>query len=514
MSEVPYAIAAPPQSRVRSALFGRTAILAALALSLGGGAVLRVWRIDALGFNSDETVYAGQAASIANDPSLRDLFPIFRAHPLLFQAVLSLPFRLHVSDLYGRLLETAVALATIVVVYKIGRLLYGPAAGVAAALILAAMPYDVVVSRQVLLDGPMTLLSTVALYCLARYAVQARPAWLYAAGGALGLTLLAKETAVLLLGSVYAFLALSPGIAVRLRHVLGALAVMLLTIAPYPVSLLFSGSSATGEHYLVWQLFRRANHGLLFYPEQVSLAVGPATLVAAVVGLRVLRARNSWRESLLVSWLVVPVVFFELWPVKGFHYLLVAAPPLALLAGRTLAAWPGDLRLGRLSLPGRWTRVLAVAAVLATLVPVSIGRIEPAASATFLAGSGGVPGGREVGRWVDAHVPQGATLLALGPSMANIVEFYGHRKVYGLSVSPNPLHRNPAYEPVGNPDLRIRHNDIQYLVWDAYSANRSPFFSRTLLRYADRYHGRIVHTAFVGSGGSRTPVIVVYAVRP
>jgi hypothetical protein len=103
--------------------------------------------------------------------------------------------------------------------------------------------------------------------------------------------------------------------------------------------------------------------------------------------------------------------------------------------------------------------------------------------------------------------------------MANIVQYYGHRKAYGLSVSPNPLRRNPAYEPVENPDWSIRQNELQYLVWDSFSAARSPFFSDKLLRYADRYNGRVVHTESVPvstAGGAvvEKPLIVVYQVRP
>jgi hypothetical protein len=110
-------------------------------------------------------------------------------------------------------------------------------------------------------------------------------------------------------------------------------------------------------------------------------------------------------------------------------------------------------------------------------------------------------------------------MLAIGPSMANIIQFYGHRKTFGLSVSPNPLRRNPVYEPIENPDLEIRHNDLQYLVWDSYSASRSSFFGDKILRYADRYNGRVVHaeTVLVKTRDGRQvrkPVIVIYAVRP
>jgi hypothetical protein len=486
-----------------------------LALIVGVAAFLRFWHINALGYNSDEAVYAGQGASIANDPQLTPFFPVFRAHPLLFQSLLSIGYHFGAGDLFGRSLAAIFGIATVLLVYEIGRLLYGHRTGLVSAALLAVMPYHVVTSRQVLLDVPMVFFATLTLYLLARYALGGRPIWLYAAAGSMGLTFLSKETSILLMGAGYAFFALRPEIRVRIRRFAIALAITALVVSPYPLSLHFAGHSNTGQNYLAWQLFRRPNHDWKFYGEVVPPAIGFAVVVLALAGLWLLRREKSWRETLLVSWIVVPVAFFELWPVKGFQYLLPIAPAFALLAGRTLARWPDTV--GRLR--RRWVVPVAAALVSLSLVVPSWQRIEPSSSGTFLAGSGGVPGGREVGTWLDAHVPKGAVLLAVGPSMANIMEFYGHRKAYGLSVSPNPLHRNPAYEPVVNPDLLLRRNEAQYIVWDAFSANRTPFFSNKLKSYVDRYHGVAVHTESISvrtNDGklARRPVIIIYEVHP
>jgi hypothetical protein len=169
---------------------------------------------------------------------------------------------------------------------------------------------------------------------------------------------------------------------------------------------------------------------------------------------------------------------------------------------------------------GRWIVAAAVAVVATTLLVPSVNKVtaDSSASASSLAGTGGVPGGREAGRWIDAHVPRGATFMTIGPSMANIIEFYGHRQALGLAVSPNPLNRNPSYKPLPNPDRSIRNADVQYLAWDAYSATRSHFFAASITRFADRYSGRVVHTEYVTSheGGRQVkkPVIVIYQVRP
>ena len=492
-----------------------------LAATLGASIALRVWQIDALGYNSDEAVYAGQAASIADDPKLQEFFPVFRAHPLLFQSILSIGYHFGVNDLFGRLVSAAVGVATIGIVYMLGSLLYGRKAGILAALFVALMPYHVVVTRQVLLDGPMTLFATLTLYFLARFATTERPEWLYAAGAAMGLTFLSKETSILFLGAIYAFFALAPSVRVNIRDLVLSVGIMALVIAPFPLSLIFAGRAETGEQYLTWQLFRRPNHDWAFYPTTVPEVIGPLVILAAIAGLWLLRRENSWRETLLLSWIAVPALFFQLWPVKGFQYLLPIAPPIAVLAARTLARWsPAEsLSILRGRLNGTWIAPLAAGIIAVTLLIPSWQRIQPSTSDSFLAGSGGVPGGREAGKWIDEHVPEGAKLLTIGPSMANILQFYGHRKAYGLSVSPNPLHRNPSYEPVPNPDLLLRSNELQYVVWDAFSASRSSSFSESLLRYADRYNGRVVHTESVrvttpDGEKAEKPVIVIYEVRP
>jgi len=499
----------------------RQSVLLTLVLAVPA-VTLRVWQIDALGVNSDEAVYAGQGASLAGDTDLLPYFPVFRAHPLLFQALLSVPYHFWgVSTLVGRLIAAAFGVATVLMIYLIGKLLYGSRAGYVAAMIAAAMPYLVLVNRQILLDGPMTFFATLSLYLMCRYASDGRHVWLYAAAGTLGLTFLSKETAILLLGGVYAFLALTPSIALRVRHLIGATALYFAVISVYPLAVLLSGARGTGENFLVWQLLRRANHSWTFYPTVVPPALGIPVVVAAVAGAWFLRKQSSWRESLLVWWIMGPVIFFEIWAVKGFQYLLPISAPVAILAARALCAIPGQtIHLRGRRLPRQALFHSATAVTVAWLLISSVIAIRPAAAGTdFLAGTGGVPGGREAGQWVNANVPEGAQMLALGPSMANIIQFYGHRKTYGLSVSPNPLHRNPVYEPVYNPDLQIRHNNLQYIVWDSFSAARSPFFAENLMTYVERYNGQAVHTETVearsADGSSvRESVIVIYRVRP
>jgi hypothetical protein len=491
-------------------------IIVVAAVAVG----LRLWGLNQLGYNTDEAVYAGQGAAIARAPILKDIFPVFRAHPLLFQFLLALTFAFGVSDLAGRLVAVAIGLAAVYMTYRVGKLLYGVKAGLLAGLFFALMPYHVVVSRQVLLDGPLVLCTTLVLFFLARYAMTNRSAWLYLTGVAMGLTFLAKETGIILLGAIYAFLALSREIPVRIKDLAISMALMALMIAPFPISLLLAGGTRSGQNYLIWQLFRRPNHTWDFYPSTVPAAIGLLVILVAILGLWYLRHEKSWRERLLLAWIIVPTVFFQIWPTKGFQYLLPIAPAIAVLAGRAISRWsPSDLLVRGKQIPIIWIKTAIVAVTAISLFVSSVQLITPSTTGTFIAGTGGVPGGREAGEWVKENIPEGSTLMTIGPSMANILQFYGHRRAYGLSVSPNPLRRNPSYPPILNPDMQIRSGDIQYIVWDSYSAERSAFFSDGVLRYAKRYHGRVIHTQSVTvelADGTEIekPVIVIYEVRP
>jgi hypothetical protein len=137
----------------------------------------------------------------------------------------------------------------------------------------------------------------------------------------------------------------------------------------------------------------------------------------------------------------------------------------------------------------------------------------------FLAGTGGLEAGRPAGYWVRDHTPAGSRFLTIGPSFANVIQFYGQRQAQALSVSPNPLHRNPAYEPVVNPDVELRAGRFQYIVYDAYSAARSPYFASRLQAYVTKFQGVAVYVGRVsvlGPSGRNleAPAVVIYEVHP
>jgi hypothetical protein len=482
-----------------------------LTAALLGGSILRLVDLGAVGLNSDEAVYAGQAASLAGNPHFTGLFPVVRAHPLVFQVLIS-PFYFHgTPDVAGRYVSALFGVGTIFLVYLLGLTLYGKRAGALAALLLALMPYHIVVSREIILDCPMTFFATGALLCLAVFVRSDNRRWLVLAGACVGLAALTKETAIILVGSAFVFLSLISRLWRPVRYVMAAGAAAVGLALTYPLVTILSGGSHSGQSYLTWQLTRRPNHSFTFYLTVIPLAIGLLVVVAAVLGVIFRRRDQSWREVLLVAWVAVPFVFFEVWPVKGFPYLLPATPAIAVLAASLLS------RL----LPRRpvewWKRAGGTAVVAICVLSVLVSAIQNMADSTSsgLAGAGGTPGGREAGHWVAAHVPMGAQLMTIGPSMANLIEYYSGHRSAGLSVSPNPAHRNPSYTAISNPSNALRSGIYQYVVWDAYSAQRSPTFAAKALALVRRFDGRVVHVEKAAFKSRRAqPVIVIYQVSP
>ncbi|HET7899748.1 MAG TPA: glycosyltransferase family 39 protein, partial [Candidatus Nanopelagicales bacterium] len=282
---------------------GRAIDLATFGVALVIGSWLRLTDLGSVGVNSDEAVYAGQAASIAGNEHFLANFPIVRAHPLLFQLLIAPWYTNGVPDTPGRYASAFFGIGTIALVFALGYLTYGRRAGAIAALLMAVMPYAVVLSRQVLLDGPMTFFTTASLVCLALLARTENGRWLVAAGALLGLATLTKETAVILVMAVFAFLSLVPRFWRPKRYVALAAVAALGLAAAYPLSTSLAGGGSKGQSYVAWQLSRRPNHDFLFYLTDIPVAIGILTVVTAIAGLILLRRRSSWREVLLLAWI-------------------------------------------------------------------------------------------------------------------------------------------------------------------------------------------------------------------
>lgn len=502
----------------------RTAVISLTIVTL----ILRFWSIDLLGLNSDEAVYTGQGASLAGLAPFTEHFSIFRAHPLLFQYVVAAVVRVHFWDTAGRWVAAAFGLATLWITFRLTERLVSRRSAWIATGFLAVMPYHVVVSRQALLETPMAFFMALTMYALIRYQDNRTFRSALGIGAAAGLAFLSKETAIIVLLSVGIFVAL------RGSWKTSRIAVGIVTfgfvISPHLFSTL-SGSSAEGEggsgwaNYLLWQLSRPPNHPSTFYISNAVHYFGPPMLILAVIGavwLIVKEGRRTDRSVLLLAWAGVPTLVFQLYPVKGYHYLIPVAPAAAIFAAigvTALGAWlraahvKEDIALKAVN----WSVGLSLAGAI--FVSAVNGPIVLNYARIGEAGYSGLPGVRELTTWISEETPEGSRFLGIGPSITNVIAFYSDRDTLALSVSPNPLRRNPAYEVVRNADYDVRWGQYEYLIYDGYSAQRTSHFANRVLDLADRYSTEVAYQSegtFVAEDGEPFigPIFRVYRVAP
>lgn len=502
--------------------------------------VVRLIDLNRYGFNSDEAVYSGQAAALAGHADYARLFGVFRAHPLLVHVIVSLIYRITgVNDVAPRLVAVTFGVGLVIVGGAVGWLVRGRLVGLLTMFFIALSPYAVVVSRQMLLDGPMAFLFALCVLLLALYIRRPDRLTLFAAACAAGLAFLAKETAILMVPAILAFFLLANDVPLRRLDLLGAAAVYLITIAPFPLALWFSGGSHVAQQFLIWQIFRRPNHPADFYLSLIPSLTLPVVALA-LIGTALAMRRRQGIDILIVALPLAMIAFFSAWPVKGFQYLVPVIALVALLAadglvGISRLAGEALHRIGRPAWPARAATAALIGVACAVILGGGVENVLAATPAvamrsadtddvtsgvtiTFVAGTGGLEASRPVGAWIRRNTLPDDSFLTIGPSFANVIQFYGGRRARALSVSPNPLHRNPTYEPVLNPDLLLRTNRVQYLVYDAYSASRTPFFTRKLMGYVKKYHGILVYSddqLTRGSDGrlSPVPVVRIYAVH-
>ena len=298
-----------------------------------------------------------------------------------------------------------------------------------------------------------------------------------------------------------------------------------MVISPHLI-ILFTNKEASKNAFLYsqWQLTRPSNHTPEFYFITILGALGYILSVLVILSIVYVTITKERLHSamLLIWWITVPFIFFQLWPTKGFYYLLPLIPPFVVLGTSFLFSnWIKKLYY-YFKRPYYYKIIGLLIVVVSIFLSTSYVRDHyffPKQDLTYLAGSGGIPYAREAAVWIKENTPEGSVFMTIGPTIGNIIKFYANSDVLSLSVNPNPAKHNPSYTPIINPDLMIRNGQIHYLVYDVYTAARTQHFADKLNYYVDKYDAQLIHSEYKNYYSPdfkkvvSKPVIQVYVVN-
>ncbi|MFI5395849.1 MAG: phospholipid carrier-dependent glycosyltransferase [Candidatus Binatia bacterium] len=255
------------------------------------------------------------------------------------------------SEFVARLWPALFGLMGIVMTHRLGRSMYDPWTGYAAAAVLAASPLYFGLSQVLILDMPLTALMTLALSAFWLAYSTARHRWalvplLYVATAFAVLTK-GPVAAVLNGGIIIAFLVLRGELS-ALRWLLSPLAIVLFFVITLPWFVLVSRRNPEFlDFFIVDQHLRRFlspdehQQGPWFFipivwggmlPWSAFVLFAPSLLRR--FGTRLLQRRVSAATLFCVLWSGVVFTFFSLSGSKLATYVLPMFCPLAILAAR------------------------------------------------------------------------------------------------------------------------------------------------------------------------------------
>lgn len=406
--------------------------------------------------------------------------PRFFAHPH-FMLNFSVPFMLAAkgiglsAHLGARAGVASLGVATVVLLFFVGRSVAGRMAGAGAALFFATAPLAVIAAHDFKEDIPLAFWLTLQLLFLARYLKGERSRDLYLAAAALGGAVGTKYTglaAALLLAGCVLF---GPARERRWQRLgnaalLAGLVFLLCTpaILADPVAFLadasFEARHAIIGHSseMVWDTSGRLETGktlklsplasLWTYHLRHSLVPGIsiAGLLLTAAGLYIALSKGGAAGRLIASGLLLFYFFLESLPLKpppfAARYMVAVLPYAALLAGQAVAA----IREGSVA-----KRLVVGMLCAATLGLNGFHAIQQVQAMR--------PDTRDIARaWVFVHIPQGSRLIVPGPLSYSPIAYPSRPPGFPYDVMPSPGRSSKTLEMGMDPQAYLLVSSFDY----------------------------------------------------
>ncbi len=302
-------------------------------------------------WDQDETTYAQVAREMIQTGDW--VVPRYDGELLAHKPPLSYWAMILGSRLFGmnelgmRFFSAVSGLACVLVVFVFGRRMFDPQTGFLAGLILLSSLFFPIVCRSALMDAHLTLFVTCALWGFWE-ALRNPPGsllWILFCGVTTGLAVLVKgPLGLLLVGSAGFFTLL---VTRRFRqlpklHPVAGLSIFLFVASLWYVVITWKTGWGFLHDFILRENLDKVfkptlGHGgpIWYYFPVLLLALLPWSLFLPTA-LKSLWKRSWEEKGFLLSWAVIPFIFFSMLGTKLPHYILPVFPALALITAQGL----------------------------------------------------------------------------------------------------------------------------------------------------------------------------------
>ncbi|MGH9982264.1 MAG: ArnT family glycosyltransferase, partial [Nitrososphaeraceae archaeon] len=389
--------------------------------------IIRSYDLGGLALNNDEAIYAGQAASLANYSEYQDQFSLFRAHPLLLQFMISISFYFFgINEFTARIIPVFLSCGTVVISYFIAKFLYNKQTAIISSIILSLLPYHVAISKQALVDVSMSFFFVLNLLLIVLYLRQNTFVLLYGIGITSGLSFLSKEVGVIsFVISIISIIIINKKI--KVKNIVYITLSFIFVTSPYWISFItLEEARESLLEYIEWQSSRPPNHDNTYYfliicTDILGYVLTPLLVISY---LYILFNKKTWKGSNLLLpfvWIAIPLLFYQLVSVKGYHFLFSITPLLVIF--------------GISFLSGDWIKKISRKKILLiSIIPITLLSNNQIINEYFLftsytpvLGSESLFHMKDAALWIKENTPENSTILTLYTHMSNIIKFYSLR---------------------------------------------------------------------------------------
>lgn len=309
-----------------------------LWLSLFIGGIFRLINITGVTYKDyDEGVYLYSAVLIMKGSvPYRDFY--FNHLPLS-EYLLALFFNVFgVGLLQARILTFFLSEMTIVVIYFLGKDLYGKSGGNIAALLFAIEGSAIATSRIFFLEPFMTFFSSLTVLFLLRGIRNDDKKLIFMSGIFLSFSIFSKITGVLLLVSIIVFSIFQRKS--RKEFFFAFLCSLFFMSLPF---LLISGNAFL-VHPFLFQVYRASSSGTLIsnlkvlaFNSALTIFMGGLALVLSIIWRLTKNRPKAWQfefsegDLFIILWALILTAFFTTYKVFFYHYFYQAVPAFCLL---------------------------------------------------------------------------------------------------------------------------------------------------------------------------------------
>lgn len=337
-----------------------------LFLELSIGALLRFFNL--LGFHalqSDEAIYS--QAAFAFSKGYIPYKDVFFAHPPVSLFLNGLALTINPSLVSLRVLNVFFGLATILLIFYLGRLLYSEKIGLIAGALYAFYPLAIFSNKLVLVENSQTFFALLAVILFVKFLTRNHAKYLILSGFIAGVSLMTKYTSILFIGALIIFGLFRFG-----RDKIKKTAYFVASVSIFPlVALAFLLTSGSWLYFytqtVVWQgiRFGMPVYEKLFFFGQIVGSLLPLLFLAIpaiIVGGR------EWKKELIAMLFLLPLGSLVFSKVIFLQYSFLLLPPVSILAALAIDIFHQNV--GAVTIIDR-RKILKWISLLATLVSVA-----------------------------------------------------------------------------------------------------------------------------------------------